>query len=81
MWIDSPLETQGDTMPEPEQPQGARDAYCSFCRLSHRDVGPLAEGPGLVFICYACVQLCAAIIEQECERTGKPLKTEHGTTP
>ena len=21
----------------------AKDAYCSFCRKSHRDVGPLAE--------------------------------------
>ena len=23
-----------------------RNAYCSFCRKSYRDVGPLVEGPG-----------------------------------
>ncbi|HEV3437988.1 MAG TPA: ClpX C4-type zinc finger protein, partial [Gemmata sp.] len=31
-----------------------RNAYCSFCRRSHRDVGPLVEGPGDVYICGEC---------------------------
>lgn len=48
-----------------------RDAYCSFCRRSFRDVGPLVEGPGEVYICGACVDLCGAIIAQEKARRGQ----------
>ena len=28
-----------------------KNAFCSFCRKSYRDVGPLVEGPGDVYIC------------------------------
>jgi ATP-dependent Clp protease ATP-binding subunit ClpX len=44
--------------------------YCSFCRKSYREVGPLAEGPDEVFICYRCVLLCKDIIESERRRRG-----------
>ena len=27
-----------------------KNAFCSFCRKSYRDVGPLVEGPGDVYI-------------------------------
>jgi ATP-dependent Clp protease ATP-binding subunit ClpX len=47
-----------------------RNAYCSFCRKSHRDVGPLVEGPGDVFICGECIELCSSIIDQEKRRRG-----------
>ena len=47
-----------------------RNAYCSFCRKSFRDVGPLVEGPGDVYICGECVELCQSIIEQEKRRRG-----------
>ncbi len=47
-----------------------RNAYCSFCRKSYRDVGPLVEGPGDVYICGECVELCQSIIEQEKRRRG-----------
>jgi ATP-dependent Clp protease ATP-binding subunit ClpX len=47
-----------------------RNAYCSFCRRSHRDVGPLVEGPGDVYICGECIELCQSIIEQEKKRRG-----------
>jgi ATP-dependent Clp protease ATP-binding subunit ClpX len=47
---------------------GTRNAYCSFCRKSYRDVGPLVEGPGEVYICAECVELCQSIIEQEKRR-------------
>jgi hypothetical protein len=40
--------------------------YCSFCRKSYRDVGPLAEGPDRVYICYPCTLLCADLIKDEC---------------
>jgi len=47
-----------------------RNAYCSFCRRSHRDVGPLVEGPGDVYICGECIELCQSIIDQEKKRRG-----------
>src|SRR5438132_13773728 len=45
-----------------------RNAYCSFCRKSYRDVGPLVEGPGDVYVCGECIELCQSIIEQEKRR-------------
>jgi ATP-dependent Clp protease ATP-binding subunit ClpX len=50
-----------------------RNAWCSFCRRTHSEVEPLAEGPGDVYICYRCARLCADIIEKECQRRGVPL--------
>src|SRR2546421_2910169 len=47
-----------------------RNAYCSFCRKSCRDVGPLVEGPGDVYICGECIELCQSIIDQEKRRRG-----------
>ena len=41
---------------------GPRNAYCSFCRRSHVDVGPLAEGPDQVYICGPCVEVCGRLI-------------------
>jgi ATP-dependent protease Clp ATPase subunit len=31
-----------------------QDACCSYCEESYRDVGPLVEGPDLVYICEKC---------------------------
>src|SRR6266699_713313 len=45
-----------------------RNAYCSFCRKSYREVGPLVEGPGDVYICGECIELCQSIIDQEKRR-------------
>jgi ATP-dependent Clp protease ATP-binding subunit ClpX len=47
-----------------------RNAYCSFCRKNYRDVGPLVEGPGDVYICGECIELCQSIIDQEKRRRG-----------
>jgi ATP-dependent Clp protease ATP-binding subunit ClpX len=49
-----------------------RDVYCSFCRKSYRDGGPLVEGPGDVFICGDCIELCQSIIEQVKARRNRP---------
>jgi ATP-dependent Clp protease ATP-binding subunit ClpX len=59
-----------------------RNASCSFCRKSYRDVGPLVEGPSDVYICGECVELCQSIIDQEKRRRGgsKSLVT-HIPTP
>ncbi len=66
--------TSGDT--GTRRPPGTagrnRNAYCSFCRRSHRDVGPLVEGPGDVYICGECIELCQSIIDQEKKRRGGP---------
>ena len=45
-----------------------RNAYCSFCRKNSREVGPLVEGPGDVYICGECIELCQSIIDQEKRR-------------
>jgi ATP-dependent Clp protease ATP-binding subunit ClpX len=45
-----------------------RNAFCSFCRKSYTDVGPLVEGPGDVYICAECTELCKSIIEKERRR-------------
>ena len=52
-----------------------KNAFCSFCRKSYRDVGPLVEGPGDVYICGECIELCQSILTQERRRRGtsKPL--------
>ena len=47
-----------------------KNAFCSFCRKSYRDVGPLVEGPGDVFICNECIDLCQSILDQEQRRRG-----------
>jgi ATP-dependent Clp protease ATP-binding subunit ClpX len=45
-----------------------KNAFCSFCRKSYRDVGPLVEGPGDVYICGECIELCQSILDQEQRR-------------
>ncbi len=52
-----------------------KNAFCSFCRKSYRDVGPLVEGPGEVFICGECIHLCQDILDQEQRRRGPAKKT------
>jgi ATP-dependent Clp protease ATP-binding subunit ClpX len=49
-----------------------KNAFCSFCRKSYRDVGPLVEGPGDVYICGECIDLCQSILDQERRRRGVP---------
>ncbi len=49
---------------------GRRSTTCSFCGKSQRDAGPMVEGPGDVYICAACVDLCHNIIKQEKRRSG-----------
>ncbi|MCR9116691.1 MAG: ATP-dependent Clp protease ATP-binding subunit ClpX [bacterium] len=51
-----------------------KNAFCSFCRKSYRDVGPLVEGPGDVYICGECIDLCQSILEQEQRRRGNTKK-------
>jgi ATP-dependent Clp protease ATP-binding subunit ClpX len=56
---------------------GQRNAKteCSFCRKSYRDVSPLVEGPGEIYICGECVQLCQSIIDQEKRRRDSSIRS------
>ncbi len=42
-----------------------RASICSFCGKTHREVGPMVEGPNDTYICAGCVDLCHNIIRQE----------------
>ena len=64
-------------MPSKDNPRSRRgtssnkkNAFCSFCRKSYRDVGPLVEGPGDVYICGECIELCQSILDQEQRKRG-----------
>src|SRR5210317_1383110 len=48
-----------------------KNAFCSFCKKSYRDVGPLVEGPENVFICGECIELCQTILTQEKKRRSR----------
>ncbi len=51
--------------------KGSRLQYqCSFCAKSQDQVKKLVAGPGAVYICDECVELCREIIEEE----GGPAK-------
>ena len=47
-----------------------KNANCSFCRKSYREVGPLVEGPADAYICGECIELCQSILDQERRRRG-----------
>ncbi len=53
---------------------GKKNANCSFCRKSYREVGPLVEGPDDVYICGECIELCQSILDQERRRRGTSRK-------
>lgn len=53
-----------------------KKAFCSFCRRSSRDAGPLVEGAGCVFICEECLNLCQSILSREKRRRRR----EHSRT-
>jgi len=53
-----------------------RNACCSFCRKSYGEVGPLVEGPGAIYICGACAELCQSIVVQEKRRRSAGAQKE-----
>ncbi|MHC4832684.1 MAG: ATP-dependent Clp protease ATP-binding subunit ClpX [Planctomycetota bacterium] len=58
--------------------RGRKVTTCSFCGKTSREVGPMVEGPGEVYICTNCTELCQNIFKQERRRVegGKPLFEE-----
>jgi ATP-dependent Clp protease ATP-binding subunit ClpX len=63
-----------DFTPGKRPTDGKKNASCSFCRKSYREVGPLVEGPDDVYVCGDCIELCQSILEQERRRRGDPKK-------
>ncbi len=64
--------TSGKNQPTTKRSShGKKNANCSFCRKSYRDVGPLVEGPDDVYICGECIELCQSILDQERRRRGE----------
>jgi ATP-dependent Clp protease ATP-binding subunit ClpX len=47
---------------------GARREICSFCGRNKKQYEVFVEGPGGVYICPECVDLCSTIIRQEQKR-------------
>ncbi len=59
----------------------ARSTYkCSFCGKRQEDVQKLIAGPGSVYICNECVDLCREIIDEE-EAAGSQHKEFSGHIP
>ncbi|MBI1885069.1 MAG: ATP-dependent Clp protease ATP-binding subunit ClpX [Chloroflexi bacterium] len=46
--------------------------YCSFCGKSQDTVRRLIAGPGAVYICDECVELCREIIQEDVSSPGRP---------
>jgi ATP-dependent Clp protease ATP-binding subunit ClpX len=55
--------------------RGRKITTCSFCGKTSREVGPMVDGPGDVYICTNCTDLCQNIFRQERRRVdrGQPL--------
>ncbi|MBX3443906.1 MAG: ATP-dependent Clp protease ATP-binding subunit ClpX [Planctomyces sp.] len=68
------MPSEKDFTPGKRGSAGKKNANCSFCGKSYRDVGPLVEGPGDVYICGECIDLCQSILEQERKRRGDSKK-------
>ncbi|MDI3340821.1 MAG: ATP-dependent Clp protease ATP-binding subunit ClpX [Sphaerobacter sp.] len=61
--------------------RGGRVHYrCSFCGKGQEEVRRLIAGPGAVYICDECVQLCREIIEEE-EVPARPSEPTLGRIP
>ncbi|HEX5503343.1 MAG TPA: ATP-dependent Clp protease ATP-binding subunit ClpX [Thermomicrobiales bacterium] len=56
--------------------RGGRVQYrCSFCGKGQEEVRRLIAGPGSVYICDECVELCREIIDEEEPPTPRPERT------
>ena len=53
--------------------RGSEKIRCSFCNKSEDQVRKLVAGPGGVYICDECIDICAEIIEEELEAEERVL--------
>jgi len=60
-------------------PASRRETYrCSFCGKAQQEVGHLIAGPGGVYICNECVELCTQIVAEQ--RTGTSTSASRHST-
>jgi ATP-dependent Clp protease ATP-binding subunit ClpX len=53
-------------------PRSGKPQYrCSFCGKTQEDVRRLIAGPGAVYICDECIELCREILDEEVETAPK----------
>ena len=60
--------------------RGRKVTTCSFCGKTSREVGPMVEGPGDVYICSNCTDLCQNIFKQE-NRRVRGARPQFGQIP
>ena len=57
----------------PSAKGGSRATYtCSFCGKNQDQVRRLIAGPGAVYICDECVELCREIIQEDKSSPARP---------
>ncbi len=56
--------------------------HCSFCGKNQEQVKRLIAGPGAVYICDECVELCREIIDEEVSGAIRPKAgSQHAQLP
>ncbi len=55
--------------------------HCSFCGKNQDQVKRLIAGPGAVYICDECVELCREIIDEEVSGAPRPKSAGHRVPP
>ena len=55
--------------------------HCSFCGKGQDQVKRLIAGPGAVYICDECVELCREIVNEESTRTSRTAPAEASSVP
>src|SRR3989304_4257928 len=62
--------------------RGSRVLYhCSFCGKNQDQVKRLIAGPGAVYICDECVELCREIIDEESSGAIRPKASSQRVPP
>jgi ATP-dependent Clp protease ATP-binding subunit ClpX len=60
---------------------GRTQYHCSFCGKNQDQVKRLIAGPGAVYICDECVELCREIIDEEVAGSPRPKATSQRVPP
>jgi ATP-dependent Clp protease ATP-binding subunit ClpX len=60
---------------------GRTQYHCSFCGKNQDQVKRLIAGPGAVYICDECVELCREIIDEEVASSPRPKATGQRVPP
>ncbi len=60
-----------------KETEGGKSLYnCSFCGKRQEDVARLIAGPGAVYICNECVDLCKEIVSEDSSQGGSMVLAE-----